>query len=252
MTFIDKRKISLCITTYNRVDDTIRSFKNVLDDHRIQEIVIVDDSSNLELFQRLEDKIRALNEDALYQTIKGLVIPQIRLIRNDQNLGVYKNKLRSVELASTEWCIVFDSDNVISKDYIDKLYQYAIWDTNCIYSPDFAMPEFDYTDFAGKIIDKENISRFTRFKMFDCWINTMNYFVNKRTFLRAKQDEVIPDAADSMYINYLLLKKGISIFTVPQMRYTHTLHQQSNYIQKEKGDRELLKKTLKSFRDGIV
>jgi hypothetical protein len=80
----------------------------------------------------------------------------------------------------------------------------------------------------------------------------MNYFVNKHTFLRADQDEVIPDAADSMYINYLLLKKGISIFTVPNMRYVHTVHQDSNYVKKSYGDRHLLTETLKSFRNGII
>jgi len=80
----------------------------------------------------------------------------------------------------------------------------------------------------------------------------MNYFINKRAFLSVKQEEVLPDAADSMYINYLLLKKGISIFTVPQMRYVHTVHDESNYVKKERGDRKLLEGTLKSFRDGLV
>lgn len=246
----DKRKISLCITSYNRVEETLRSFRNVLDDFRIDDVVIVDDCSNLETYQRLEDKVTALNEDALYKTIQGQVVPQVRLMRNEENIGVYKNKLRSAELASNSWCIIFDSDNIIDKSYLDRLYQYAIWDDNCIYSPDFAMPVFDYTEFAGKIVDRVNVREFTRFKMFDCWINTMNYFVNKRSFLRAKQDEVLPDAADSMYINYLLLKKGISIFTVPNMRYIHTIHDDSNYVKKEKGDRGLLSETLKSFRDG--
>jgi glycosyltransferase involved in cell wall biosynthesis len=177
--------------------------------------------------------------------------PQIRLKRNSQNLGVYKNKIRSVELATNDWCIVFDSDNIISKDYVDKLYQYHFWDINCIYSPDFAMPEFDYTQFAGKTVDKQNVKEFTRLKMFDCWINTMNYFVNRKTFISVSQDEVIPNAADSMYINYLLLKKGISIFTVPEMRYIHTVHQESNYVKACYNDRHLLTTTLKSFRDGI-
>lgn len=245
------RKISLCITTYNRVEETLRSFSQVLDDERVSEIVIVDDHSNLEIYERLEWAIQALNGELFHKTMNGQTTPQIRLKRNDKNLGVYKNKLMSVLLATNDWCIPFDSDNIIDKDYIDKLYQYAIWDTNCIYSPDFAMPEFDYTQFAGHTVDKQNVANYTKFKMFDCWINTMNYFVNKNTFLRADQNEVIPNAADSMYINYLLLKKGISIFTVPNMRYIHTVHQQSNYVQACYDDRHLLTKTLKSFRDGI-
>lgn len=248
----DNRKISLCITSYNRVEETLRSFKNVLDDERIGEIVIVDDHSNLELFERLSDKVKKINEKVFIDSIDNKDHPRVRISRNEKNLGVYLNKYRSVELAEYPWCIVFDSDNIIDKDYVDKIFQYAIWDNNCIYSPDYAMPVFDYTEFAGKIVDKFNVKEFTRFKMFDCWINTMNYFVNKRTFLSVKQEEIIPDAADSMYINYLLLKKGISIFTVSNMRYVHTVHDESNYVKKEKGDRKLLEGTLKSFRDGIV
>lgn len=246
------RKISLCLTTFNRVEETLRSFQNILDDDRVSEIVIVDDCSNSEIYERLEWAIQALNGELLHKTIEGKTTPQIRLKRNDKNVGVYKNKIRSVELATNSWCIVFDSDNIIDKNYVDKLYQYFIWDNNCIYSPDFAMPEFDYTQFAGKIVSKENVADFTKFKMFDCWINTMNYFVNKNVFLRADQDEVIPDAADSMYINYLLLKKGISIFTVPEMRYIHTVHQESNYVKKSYGDRHLLTETLKAFRNGFI
>lgn len=248
----DNRKISLCITSYNRVEETLRSFKNVLDDERIGEIVIVDDHSNLELFERLSDKVKKINEKVFIDSIDNKDHPRVRISRNEKNLGVYLNKYRSVELAEYPWCIVFDSDNIIDKDYVDKIFQYAIWDNNCIYSPDYAMPVFDYTEFAGKIVDKFNVKEFTRFKMFDCWINTMNYFVNKRAFLSVKQEEVLPDAADSMYINYLLLKKGISIFTVSNMRYVHTVHDESNYVKKEKGDRKLLEGTLKSFRDGIV
>ena len=249
----DKRRISLCITSYNRVEETIRSFRDVLNDERIGEIVIVDDHSNLELFERLNDKVEELNNQVLITTIdNGKEIPRIRLSRNEKNLGVYLNKYRSVELAEYPYCIIFDSDNIIGKDYVDKLFQYAIWDSNCIYAPDYAMPVFDYQQFAGKIVDKFNVKDFTKLKMFDCWINTMNYFVNKKAFLSVKQGEVLPDAADSMYINYLLLRKGISIFTVSNMRYIHTVHDESNYVKKEKGDRKLLEGTLKKFRDGVV
>ena len=42
--------VTLAITTYNRIDMTVKSFAQVLDDPRITEIVIVDDHSTDQIF----------------------------------------------------------------------------------------------------------------------------------------------------------------------------------------------------------
>ena len=76
-------KISLAITTYNRVEMTIKSFERVLDDERIDDIIIVDDHSLPEMYQKLSAKI------------DELMNPKIHLVRNEVNLGMSLNKKSS-------------------------------------------------------------------------------------------------------------------------------------------------------------
>src|SRR3954469_23730640 len=107
--------ISLCITTYNRFDLTIESFRQVIDDPRISEILIVDDNSKAEIFNLFSGMVSSDPNQA-----------KIKLFRNFENLGMSRNKARAVELASNPWCIVLDSDNVIDSAYLDALPEYLV------------------------------------------------------------------------------------------------------------------------------
>ena len=69
------QKISLCITTYNRNAYLFKSFEQVINDDRIGEVVIVDDCSELGLYQHIAERCK-------YN-------PKIKLFRNESNLGVF-------------------------------------------------------------------------------------------------------------------------------------------------------------------
>jgi glycosyltransferase involved in cell wall biosynthesis len=217
--------ISLCITTYNRDQLTVDSFAQVLNDDRISEIVIVDDHS----------------DETIYNNLAWLVngMDKVRLFRNPKNLGCYHNKRMAVECASNEWVILFDSDNVIGKDYIDALFNYnpkmddgsfSGWAKWVIYQPEFAMPHFNFTAYSNKSFDKGLAKNYMPQMTFQTMLNAMNFFVNRAEYLRVfDSSKEEPWTADSIYFNYLWLKSGGSIFVTPELRYMHLVHDGSHY-----------------------
>jgi GT2 family glycosyltransferase len=211
------RTITLAITTYNRYDLLIESFAKVLDDPRVSEVLISDDNSDLLTFHKI------------HEHFKG--IKKVRLIRNNSNQGVYRNKYQSVVYSSNDWVIVFDSDNIIDKSYIDKLYEIPEWDAHTEYCPDKANPALDYTFISNTELTAKNINSFWRHKQFAAFINTFNSFFNKTQYLKVFDPDFEPISSDSIYMNFLWLKAGNKIKVVKGMEYYHRIHKGSHYVQ---------------------
>lgn len=208
--------ISLCITNYNRYEMLLESFAQVVNDDRISEIVIVDDCSTDEIY----GKVLA----AVYD------MPKVRLYRNQDNLGMSRNKARSLELATNDWCIIFDSDNVIGSDYLDALLKIPLHIEYTIYCPSFAKPQFDYRlyqdfwftpDRAAINIGNSNV---------EMLFNTCNYFVNRAEYLKVYQHNPDMKGTDTIWFNYLWLKAGNSFYVVPGMEYMHRVHEGSGFL----------------------
>ncbi len=211
------KQISLCITTYNRCDMTIECFLNIMSDERIGEIIIVDDASDIEIYNELESICKHL--------------PKVKLYRNEFNINCYLNKMKSIELSSFDWVAILDSDNIFNKDYLDAIYNYEpIWDDKIIYAPTFAKVNFDYREFSGKQITKENINEYWERPMFQTALNTSNYFFNKNEFLKHFDTSVNPITSEALFTNYNWLNAGNSILFVPEMCYEHRVHPNSHYI----------------------
>lgn len=194
----------------------LESFRQVLGDDRISEIIISDDASNIETYAALVEYAKRT--------------PKIRLHRNAKNIGVYKNKYESVKLAFMSWVIVFDSDNIIGPGYLDTIFNLSAWDPKVAYNPDFGKEQFDFRHFSGRMITKNNVAPMIREKHFESLINVMNYFVNRDEFLRIHDDLVEPISADSIYKNYMWLAAGNAIYVVPGLQYMHRVHKGSHYL----------------------
>lgn len=214
--------ISLCITNYNRFELLIKSFERVIDDERINEIIIVDDCSDIEIINTITDKLFSLNRN------------KILIFINFKRVGVYENKKRAIELASNERVIILDSDNQISTPYIDKLYEQRPWVRKTILAPDFARPSFNYTSLSGQVITKGNVRwLLTRNKIAGTMLNTMNYFVNREEYLSCWIPNDKVNIADSIYFNMIWLEAGNKIKVVEGLQYYHLVHAGSNYKQGE-------------------
>jgi glycosyltransferase involved in cell wall biosynthesis len=234
-------KISIAVTSYNR-PNTIKSFEKVLNDHRVDDIVIVDDHSDPALYRLLKQNVLSANASK-----------KIRLFRNEKNLDCYKNKRRAVSLVDNEWCILLDSDNSIDEDYIDAIDQAASFKMippNIILQPEYARPHFDFRRLTGTVLDKGNIAEFIGSGDTQTMLNAMNFFVNKDWYLKVFDDLIDPVTSDSLYFNYCWLREGGKIQVTPGMQYDHPISEDSHYKKNVKRTPKFLHdELLKKLRD---
>jgi glycosyltransferase involved in cell wall biosynthesis len=209
------RELCICIPTWNRVDMTLKSFSKVYDDPRVKNIIIVEDASPLHIYSELKDKTKGM--------------PKVKLYRNITNRDCYANKYVAASLSTTDYCIILDSDNEIDTDYLDKIFEQE-WNEDTVLAPDWAMPMFNYTDYANLIVTKDNISEYIDKPMFETCLNCMNYFVNKNSYCEVWDAEVDPVTSDSLFQNYNWIMSGRKIHIVDGLRYQHLVHDESHYI----------------------
>jgi glycosyltransferase involved in cell wall biosynthesis len=208
--------ISLCLTNYERYDLLLQSFEQVLHDPRIGEIVISDDHSSGEIYASIEGACQGY--------------AKVKLFRNDQNVGMSRNKQLAIERATNEWCILFDSDNVLKENYLSGLYQ-SHWHPNVINVPESGGDRLNYTRFSKWYVSKHNIEYFLSHPGADMLLNTCNYFVNRERYLEVYEYNPAIKASDTIWFNYLWLKKGGAFIVVPNMRYYHRVHQGSGFME---------------------
>lgn len=215
-------KLSLAITTYNRPELTLKSFEKVLGEDRIDDIVIVDDFSRQENFDKLFHGVESFSK--------------VRLVRNQFNLGMSRNKTKAISLTKNDWVIIFDSDNVIDVDYLDALEEELFlwkWEENSrvIYCPSAALPKYNYEGYAGVSfgINQAKVWLEKQPKQFGALMNTCNYVVNKKRYLETYKHNPDVDATDTIWHNYNHLKNGGVMLVVPNMTYQHLIHDESGW-----------------------
>jgi len=227
---MNQRKISIAIPNYNRVDLLLAAFEKVYDDERISEIIVSDDHSDKEVYYELEKLFKHL--------------PKVKMFRNEVNLDCYRNKRQAVELTTNEWCILFDSDNVMDKSYLDGVYEYE-WKDDTIYTPSFASPHFNFKKYEGLLITKNNIPQYIEKPLFETMLNANNFFVNRNGYLKVWDGSIDPVTSDSIYFCMKWLEAGNKIYVVPSLTYMHTVHPNSHY-------QNNVHRTPKGFHNNIL
>lgn len=211
------RTISLCITTYNRFELTMNSFAQVLNDPRISEIIISDDCSTDGSYDKLKEAVKDCSK--------------IRLLRHEKNQGMSFNKAWAISSAMNDYCIILDSDNVISTEYIDAVYSLEpFWAEGIILCPTFARPNFDFRKFAGDNYGISNIKELISIGAGEIAMNTCNYFVNATEYTKAWVDNRLMKGTDTLWFNYNWLKAGNSFYFVDGMEYDHLVHKGSEFM----------------------
>jgi glycosyltransferase involved in cell wall biosynthesis len=211
---MSNRTISVAIPTHNREALLYESFQHLVNDDRVSEIVVVDDHSEESVYKRVE-------------MVLGR-IPKIKLYRNTFNLDCYRNKHNAISYCDGDFAILLDSDNIVGKDYIDKIFEHS-WEPDVILAPVFAYPQFDYREFEGLVVTKSNVASLMDRKMFSTALNTANYFVNKESYRDVFDYKQDPVTADSIFMAYQWLNAGKKIYFVPGMQYFHRVHPGSHY-----------------------
>lgn len=230
------RQISIAIPNYNRTEMLLESFMKVYHDDRIYEIVISDDCSDMDKYERLGQLIESL--------------PKVKMYRNNENADCYQNKVVSVSLCSSQYTILLDSDNTIDTDYLDVIYAYD-WDEKKIITPSFAAPHFDFRQYEGLTITKETVSQYADNGIFQTMLNAANYFVNCKEYLKTYDNETDPVTSDSIYTCLRWLESGGSIFVAPGLKYLHRVHNghyRTNVHRTPRGLHENIIQRLKDLR----
>src|ERR1700733_607512 len=127
-------QLTVAVPTFNRPAMTLRCFENILNDARVAQVVIVDDASDVVMYEELEQLIEARGKIALF--------------RNETNRDCYRNKKTAVELSSTDWVLLADSDNVFTDEYLYHVSLEGPLSPDTIYAPIFAKPNFNYSEFS--------------------------------------------------------------------------------------------------------
>lgn len=223
-------KISVCIPTYNRTGLLYEACNYPLIDDRVSEIVIVDDHSDLKVWDEINEYF--IGDE------------KVKLFRNDVNVDCYHNKMRAVKNATNEYVILLDSDNQIDEKYIDTIYSNT-WSPERILQPSFAKPHFDFRKFNSLLANRKNVAKYAHDSTFTTALNAMNFFINRDKYLEVWDGSVDPVTSDSIYFNYKWLEAGNSIYFVPGLEYEHRVHDGSHYQNNNN-------RTPKGFHDSIV
>lgn len=207
-------RFTLAITTYERLKLTLESFAKVVDDPRIDEIIILDDCSEFNLFMMLAQ--------ACGQWAK------VKTIRQGQNRGMQQNKADAVAFARNEWVILFDSDNVLTTEYLDSIPEYM--DECTIHCPSFARPMFDMRWLEGRIIDREDAKDYADKECFHWMINTCNYVVNRDEYAKVYKHDPEQRGTDTAAFALRWLEAGNSFYIMPGAYYDHLVHGGSEFM----------------------
>lgn len=235
--------ISIVIPHYNNAKYIPETLKHIINDDRVNEIIICDDVSKD--LKELENYLNKINNN------------KIKLYKNNINLGAYHNKLESLSKCTNDWCILLDSDNCLNENTIDILYSLDKWDNNIIYAPSWAKTfpgitseNLDYRVFKNKFIDKKFVlSNFYTMKL-QCLLNTGNYFLHKINYLESTKkysnmyDRILIGGLDVLLLSCSWILENNKIFVVENFEYNHRLHSDSFYVLSNKSNEAKFKKIL--------
>ena len=218
--------ISLAIPNFNRSGLVIEAFIKVINNNLINEIIIVDDCSSIEVFDKLVVFIADLNNN------------KIKLYRNDVNLKPFMNKYETVKKCNNNWVVLLDSDNIINNDYI-KIISKLNKEDDIIYTPETLYKTnnggvgWTYKEFNNMFINKNNIKSYINSSNFETCLNTGNYYFNRKKYINVinnNYNDVKLSVNDALYFSYLWLLSGNKIKVVPDLYYIHRIHEGSWYL----------------------
>ena len=220
---------SLCIPTINRFDSfLIKYIPEYLKNNLIDEIIITDETG---------EDARKIREHFPYSKIK--------VFENETKLGPFLNKLKACKLAARQWIALIDSDNFADEVYFETAKQFIesrYLPAASILAPSWAKPNFNYSNLSGFLFTKSRLYKNATFAHTDnlTLMNTGNYILNKYvidTINIENESHNIPlsSACDVVYFNTLLFEQmDLNMWVVPNLHYTHVVHDGSVYIQTHK------------------
>lgn len=183
------------------------------------------------------------------------VNPKLRLYVNESVLGVYGNKRKCMLMAPTEWVAILDSDNVFEASYIDNFWASVKKDgeesRKTVYCAGKNIRLFLETGavedrilhFSGMRIHRGNWNKV---------LGTIgwNYLLNDGNAVwptdMAKVWPEMPESeivgTDSLFAMRQAISAGYTLYVDPTLKYIHTVHSGSHWLQNERVSTQLMGK----------
>lgn len=195
------------------------------------------------------------NDVRAIQASKWANHPKLTLHTNPKRLGMYANKRMCMKLAVTDWVAVLDSDNVFPESFFESLF--SEWeldpaDSKTVYAAghivrvfkDSGKSEERTQHFSGMRITKQNWNSVLKMPAWNFLLNDGNWVAHKDVLAAWPDlDESKIQATDSLTITRNFIKAGFTYYIVPDMRYIHTVHDDSEWIKTEMQSSYLLATT---------
>jgi hypothetical protein len=218
------QQFSLCIPTMKRWSFLKESLPKYLDNPYIGEIILVDETG----------------ED--YDIIRQMYSaePKIKIFKNEARLGPFLNKLECMKRATFNWIALIDSDNYADVRYFETVLQkFDPHNYLRVYMPSRSLPNFDYSSFSGMTLTFPTIATLVReekHKNLTGCFNAGNYILSKQSYelLNRYRDEELSKISfccDVIYANTLLLSNQFEFYVVPNLEYSHNVHEGSVYFE---------------------
>lgn len=176
--------------------------------------------------------------------------PKLRLYKNETRLGIYQNKRKALSLCKKGWVALLDSDNVFPDEWFDFLAELDFSDTKRIYgSADFKTLHTDTgkvetpcTQFAGTVLNKKTWDTFLHKPKCFYLLNDGNWILHSESlsYLPAETKSETVQAADAIFMLWMLMKNGYSIHYPAGLEYIHMTHPGSSWIQTQDASLKVL------------
>jgi glycosyltransferase involved in cell wall biosynthesis len=232
---------SLCIPTYNRFDSFLSKYLPLyIENPLIDEIIITDENG--------EDKKKI---DRIYSNE-----PKVKTFQNPTILGVFKNRMNAMQKSRNEWICTLDSDNFADVDYFEAAAKYIHQEeqeqeheekkkTMVLMPSSIRVEYFNFDHFKGLQFQKKDVRNLFHQKNFTVLINTGNFIVNRYMmdhfdfaqfnenhsffgpYLKGKG---LPLNITLLCI-FLMLQFDATFCVVPDMHYSHIVHNGSYYLE---------------------
>ena len=165
--------------------------------------------------------------------------------RNKNNLGGFRNKYNAVKNSTCEWVYLLDSDNHPYDTTLDIIQSIENPDSNICYSPQTLLlhQEDTPTTYDSKTynfrynligIDDAQDAIFKKTYLFDWFLNTGNFVVNREKYLErllnGYNNLKEPVYACSVAFSYHWMSNGGLYKIIPNMKYYHRVRGDSYWV----------------------
>lgn len=245
----DNPVVSIIIPVYNQYEYTRQCLKSILisEDLTPYEVIIADDNST--------DETKNIRR----------YVSNIKVSRNETNLGYIKNCNKASELASGKYIYFLNNDTVVQKNWLAELVR--VFDLkkdagvvgSKIYSKDYALQECGVLMFADEFYNRFNDdptdSRYMYLKQVD-YVSGCSMLTPKKLFDEIGGFDILFSPAYCDDLDYCLeaLKRGYKTYVQPKSQIVHfgsvSYNEKSNDLMTR--NNELLRTKWKNYFENRI